>query len=68
MLGVAGFVAALALFALLVDREVRRVAMPGVGRVPRPQIRGVVIPLWAELLLWAAAVVLLLPRVVGLLT
>ena len=65
---VAGFVAALALFALLIDREIRRVAAPSEGRVRRPRVGPVAIPLWAELALWGAAVTLLLPRVIGLLT
>jgi hypothetical protein len=65
---VAGLVAALILFALLLDREIRRVAAPTVGRTARPRIGPLVVPVWAEVVLWASAVILLLPRVVSLLT
>jgi hypothetical protein len=65
---IAGLVAALILFGLLLDREIRRVAAPTVGRTARPRIGPVVVPIWAEVVLWAAAAVLLLPRIVSLLT
>lgn len=64
----AGLVSALLLLLLLVDRELRRVAMDTVGPVPRPRVGRVTISLWFEVVLWVASAALLLPRVVGFLT
>ena len=64
---VGGALAALAVLCLLLAREVRRVASPTVVR-PSPLVVGGRRVRWAaELLLWAAAAVLLVPRVVELL-
>ena len=64
----AGLVSALLLLLLLVDRELRRVAMDTVGPVSRPRVGRVTISLWFEVVLWVASSALLLPRVVGFLT
>ena len=67
MIVAAGLVS-LALFAVLVDREIQRVRMSVVGPASQPRLRQFTIPRWFEVALWVASTALLLPRVVGLLT
>lgn len=67
LLALGGAVAALSVLGLLVVREVRRVAAPAVTRPSPLTIRGRRLPWALELLLWVAAALLLVPRVVGLL-
>lgn len=64
---VAGFLAATALFVLLVAREINRVSAPSVGGSHRPSFRGRTVSGRTELLLWTACAGLLFPRVIELL-
>lgn len=68
LISVAGFVVTTALFVLLVDREINRVRAPAVGGPHRPTFAGITVSLRAELLLWVAVAVLMVPRVIELLT
>jgi hypothetical protein len=68
MLQVVGLLAALALLALLVSREVLRVASPDVGGTHRPRLAGRTVSLRVELALWVVAAAILFPRVFDLLT
>jgi len=68
LISVAGFLVTAALFVLLVDREINRVKAPAVGGPHRPTFGGVTVSRRAELLLWVAVAVLMVPRVVELLT
>ena len=65
--GLVGLLLSLALFGLVVAREVRRVAAPEVLGLQPLTLRGWTVPLWVEALLWVAAAALVAPRVVGLL-
>lgn len=67
VIGIAGFLAVSALFALLVAHEAIRVSAPSVRGSHRPSIWGKTISGRTELLLWTACAALLLPRVIELL-
>ena len=66
-LAVGGALAALAVLGLLLAREVRRVASPTVPRPAAVVLRGRRVSWGVELLLWVAAALLLVPRIVDLL-
>ena len=66
-LAVGGALAALAVLGLLLAREVRRVASPTVSRPAAVVLRGRRVSWGVELLLWVAAALLLVPRIVELL-